>query len=196
MVRKQKGHFVKEGSTCKRLRSLPVSSPYCASLSPLINLTLQFNKLRLRAVPWFPQVAESECKSKHLAINQGHVFHHTTLFIRPYTHPDCASTWRQARGQVPTGHVFLHLSSSSHLLSPLIQLSDGCLFISSAVRNHPHKLFSLFHRYQVLLWHTVRHLALNKWVQFCKVNILLLFNYANFSNQHHDNMRQHSALEE
>ena len=36
-------------------------------VSPLFNFRSQFNKLRLRTGPWVPQVAESVCKSKHLA---------------------------------------------------------------------------------------------------------------------------------
>ena len=47
----------------------------------LPSISVQFNKLRLRIVLGFPQVAESECKSKHLAINLKHTFHHTTLLI-------------------------------------------------------------------------------------------------------------------
>lgn len=49
--------------------------------SPPINLSSQFNKSRLRRVPWFPHVVESECKSKHLAINLKHTLHHTILQI-------------------------------------------------------------------------------------------------------------------
>ena len=36
-------------------------------VSPLFNFSSQFNKLSLGTVPWVPQVAESVCKSKHLA---------------------------------------------------------------------------------------------------------------------------------